>query len=92
MNKENAHLFLPIVQALIDGKQIQYQNGCHEEPCWDDFEEDEEIGFYCDIEEYRIKPEPRTFVIYVNKYTHQIHNQNYGDPDWERINVQEVLK
>jgi len=57
MNKENAHLFLPIVQALIDGKQIQYQNGCHEEPCWDDFEEDEEIGFYCDIEEYRIKPE-----------------------------------
>lgn len=91
MNKENAHLFLPIVQALIDGKQIQYRNGCHEKPYWDDFEEDEEIGFYDDIEEYRIKPEPRTFEVWVDSfsnYLYPISTTPYYN--WERITVQEV--
>jgi len=89
MNRLNAHLFLPLIQALIDGKQLQYN---YNRTSWEDFEKDEEIGFNDDLENYRIKPEPRTFVIYVNQYTHQIHNQMYGDSDWERITVQEVLK
>jgi hypothetical protein len=92
MNKENAHLFLPLIQALIDGKQLQYKNGCKDNSYWDDFEETEEIGFYDDPEEYRIKPEPRTWEIYVNVYTHQISHNCYSDLNWERITVREVLK
>ena len=87
MNKKNAHKFLPLVQALADGKTIQYAGAN-----WEDIEE---LVFseYDKPKDFRIKPvEPRTFVIYVNQYTHQIHNQMYGDSDWERITVQEVLK
>jgi hypothetical protein len=92
MNKENAKEFLPYVQALADGKQIQYQQWCRDTQYWVDFENDEEIGFCDDPEDYRIKPEPRTFVIYINKHTHQICHQNRSDSNWERITVQEVLK
>jgi hypothetical protein len=89
MNKEDAHHYIFLAQALIDGKTIQYgyENGNDGELEWEDTTE-----VYQHYSRYRIKPEPRTFVIYVNKYTHQIHNQNYGDHDWEQINVQEVLK
>ena len=51
MNKENAHLFLPLIQALIDGKQLQYK---YNRLSWEDFENDEEIGFYDAPEYYRI--------------------------------------
>lgn len=59
MNKDNAHLYLPLVKALAEGKTIQlhvagtWQNN----PCPD---------FSADPEFYRIKPEPR--VIWVNEY------------------------
>jgi len=89
MNKENAHEYLPLVQALADGKTIQHKSFDNH---WVDIDDHKIIYFHEPSHYYRIKPEPRTFVIYVNKYTHQIHNQNYGDPDWEQINVQEVLK
>ena len=89
MNKENAHLFLPLIQALIDGKQLQYK---YDRTGWEDFEKDEEIGFNDNLENYRIKPEPRTWEIYINKYTHQISHNCYSDSNWERITVQEVLK
>jgi len=89
MNKENAHLFLPFVQALIDGKQLQYK---YNRLSWEDFEKDEEIGFNDDLENYRIKPEPRTWEIYVNVYTHQISHNWHNDLNWERITVREVLK
>lgn len=89
MNRLNAHLFLPLIQALIDGKQLQYN---YNRTGWEDFEKDEEIGFHDDLEHYRIKPEPRTWVIYQNVYTHQISNNCYSDSNWERIEVQEVLK
>jgi hypothetical protein len=93
MNKENAHLFLPLVQALIDGKTIQskyYGDGKAE--CWEDFEDDDQIQFCDDPEDYRIKPEPRTFEIYVNKHTNKIYHQNWVDQDWELITVQEVME
>lgn len=92
MNKLNAHLFLPIVQALVDGKQIQYRNSCHEKIHWDDFDDDEEITFDDDIEEYRIKPEPRTFEVWVNSVnSHLYHISTTPYYNWERIVVQEVL-
>jgi len=89
MNKENAHKYLPLVQALADGKTIQHK---WLDNHWIDIDDHKIIYFHEPSHYYRIKPEPRTFKIYVNKYTNQIHNQNYGDPDWEQINVQEVLK
>jgi hypothetical protein len=96
MNKENAHLYLPLVQAMADGKKIQYQQGCKDNQYWVDFEEDEEIGFYDDPEDYRIKPEPRTFEIVRSKFTGHIYNAETYDGSapstWERITVQEVLE
>jgi hypothetical protein len=88
MNKENAHLYLPFVQAMADGKTIQWKS---DENFWSDIDEIE-FCMYDDPECYRIKPEPRTFVIYVNKHTHQICHQNRSDSNWERITVQEVLE
>jgi len=87
MNKENAYLYLPLVQALADGKTIQHSPY---DGRWDDVEED--ISFWDELKHYRIKPEPRTFVIYINKHTHQICHQNRSDSNWERITVQEVLE
>ena len=52
MNKENAHLFLPLVKALADGKTIQY----YSDGRWVD--DGGNIGFSNDPDLYRIKPEP----------------------------------
>jgi hypothetical protein len=57
MNKENAHLFLPLLQALVDGKNLQVKSGAFGNSHWEDFDETEEIGFYDAPEYYRIKPE-----------------------------------
>lgn len=57
MNKDNAHLYLPLVQALADGKVIQRRDIA---------------GNWCDSPDifdgepasrYRIKPEPREWWI-----------------------------
>jgi len=95
MNKENAHLFLPIVQALVDGKQIQYKQGCKDNQYWVDFEEDDQIGFHDDPEDYRIKPEPRTWDVWLHlagKVINSDPDKWYGPNEWERITVQEVLE
>ena len=55
MNKENAHLYLPLVQAFADGKTIQIlasRRGC------EDWEETISLDFSCAPDCYRIKPEP----------------------------------
>lgn len=95
MNQENAHEYLPLIQAFADGKNLQFQTNKFGNSYWRDFGETEEIGFYDGPEYYRIKPEPRTFVILRNKYSGQFHPdiKGYGATDaWERITVQEVLK
>jgi len=92
MTKHNAHEFLPLLQALVDGKNLQFKSGVFGNSHWEDVGETQEIGFYDAPEYYRIKPEPRTWVIYQNVYTHQISHQSYSDSNWERIEVQEVLK
>jgi hypothetical protein len=94
MNKKNAHKFLPIVQALIDGKQIQYKQGCKDNSYWVDFEHDEEIGFYDDPEDYRIKPEPRTFEMHINEkgVMYPVASYPLTMNGFERIKVQEVLE
>lgn len=57
MNKENAHLYLPLVQALADGKTIEIlanRKGC------EDWEEVVDFTCYCPPRTYRIKPESAT--------------------------------
>ena len=56
MNKSNAAEFLPLVQALADGKTIQFKD--HGK--WFDLA-DGEIGFGNMHHNYRVKPEPREF-------------------------------
>ncbi len=52
MNKDNAKDYLPLVQALAEGKQIQIRDhgGWHDET---------NPNFVLEIERYRIKPEPK---------------------------------
>lgn len=59
MNKDNARDYLPLVQALAEGKVIQsYVCGG-----WSD---DKDVDFTLDASRYRIKPEPRE--IWVNSW------------------------
>ncbi len=58
MNKDNAAAFLPLVQALADGKTIQFNDGTDSAPIWRNLEEPSFMRF---SERHRIKPEPREF-------------------------------
>jgi hypothetical protein len=58
MNKENAHQYLPLVQALAEGKTIQHNYN----DAWQDMLGDS-IAFGNVPEHYRIKPEPREWRI-----------------------------
>ena len=51
MTKENAHLYLPLIQALAEGKTIEYGSGS----IWGQVNEPE---FIYPPQYYRIKPEP----------------------------------
>jgi hypothetical protein len=93
MNKENAHEYLPLVQALADGKTLQYK---HSSKGWTDCNE---LYFDVMLECYRIKPEPRTFDVWINKKTKKEIVVEDGDSDideiffeWERITVMEALE
>ena len=90
MNAQNAHKYLPLVQALANGKTIQ----CNDRGEWVDVD-----SLYTDVygpDEYRIKPEPRTFRIVRSRNTGDIYNAVNHDGSsptiWEYITVQEVLK
>lgn len=53
MNKDNARDYLPLVQALAEGKTIQFKESNNE---WFDVEFP---NFMLDFNRYRIKPEPK---------------------------------
>jgi hypothetical protein len=98
MNKENAHLFLPLVQALADGKTIQFKCLLMEtipynsDFKWEDIPRNSEFKWTNAPDHYRIKPEPRTFEVWVDSfsnYLYPISTTPYYN--WERITVQEVL-
>lgn len=90
MNKDNAHDYLPLVQALIDGKTIQFDDGGN----WVDVKNLNTESY--DYDEYRIKPNPRTFKMWLTPRgtMHSLSEVPAGEEDlrWERITVQEVLK
>jgi len=63
VNASNAKDYLPLVQALIDGKAVQYNMGTTDKPNW---VECEKYRFNEPLIAYRIKPEPRE--IWVNRH------------------------
>ena len=93
MNKNNAKDFLPLVQALADGKTIQYKGSG---VIWKSMPD---IGFSNDITRYRIKPEPREFKLFVKNGSvfvlstdrGQQSIQHHIDCGWELITVVEKL-
>jgi hypothetical protein len=88
MNKENAKEFSPLVQALADGKTIQWKTDSGN---WKD---GVNLGFNLNPEDYRIKPEPRIWEVYVGPSGEIIcgYNWDYTNKQrLERITVQEVL-
>ena len=89
MNKHNAHLFLPLVQALVDGKIIQHKWVNNH---WMDMD-DHVIVFHEPPHYYRIKPESRTFEMWLSKggCMYPLGAFPNPQPDIERITVQEVL-
>lgn len=56
MNQSNAKQFLPLVQALAEGKIIQYKNSVNNQ--WKDMDCGVNIAFSGDPDRYRIKREP----------------------------------
>lgn len=60
MNKDNAKNYLPMVQALAEGKSIQWK---HRTMGWID---SNELSDAYPASDYRIKPEPRE--IWVNEW------------------------
>lgn len=54
MNKDNAKHYLPLMQALADGKEIQIRSK-------DGWRDVDEFWFSEAPDDYRIKPEPKIF-------------------------------
>jgi len=62
MTKENATQYLPLVQALAEGKMIQIKM----DNTWTDTKN---VEFCMSVESYRIKPEPREWWIVTDATT-----------------------
>jgi hypothetical protein len=94
MNKENAHLYLPLVQALANGKTIQ--RVLHFGPNDVRWEDVHEFKWTYSPDQYRIKPEPRTWEVWAHKNDKDIiasiPSTWITDDTWKRITVQEVLE
>ena len=98
MNASNAAQFLPLVQALADGKKIEILD--HHTKKWRDLNDPQ---FTSNPECYRIKPEPRewhgkvveTTRAYENGYrdfTIRIPSDPKGDlPELGPLSVREIL-
>jgi hypothetical protein len=90
MNKENAKDYLHLVQALADGKTIQFKTTSG------NWEDQVNLHFSLDPEDYRIKPEPRTWKVWAHKNDNDIVASMptawNTDNTWKRITVQEVLE
>lgn len=87
MNKDNAHLYLPFVQALVDGKTLQAKDI---EDKWFDLKE---IAIGGDPEHYRIKPEPRKWTVWIDQFGYMQSTGRLSKPPsgWTQIEVTETL-
>lgn len=85
MNRTNAHLYLPLVQALADGKQLQFHTAIYGQT--DNYRWDVIVGdvkFGLPPEKYRIKP----FEIEVGKF----YKTRYGTKAYVAAIVPTPLK
>ena len=101
MNSSNAKDYLPLVQALADGKVIQFKvnrGGLDE---WRDMNQEEITLGYYDPHMYRIKPEPRE--IWVNRFpdghdaltwyeTEEAAHRAYGRVGAVQVRYREVIE
>lgn len=98
MNANNARDYLPLVQALADGKSLQYNvNRSDEAPKWVDRED---FTFDEHVTEYRIKPEPREIWVdrYVDgynsdrAYSSKEHAEDGIQDGWHAVRYREVIE
>jgi Na+-transporting NADH:ubiquinone oxidoreductase subunit NqrF len=85
MNKDTARDYLPLVQALADGKVIQFK-------CAGGWEDIGLPSFSGDPSDWRIKPEPRE--IWVNHYANPLRLDQVCDSQDEanqRANPEHLL-
>ena len=54
MTKENAHLYLPYMQALVNGKTVEFSPSCGAINDW----REQSVDFSASHDCYRIKPKP----------------------------------
>ena len=89
MNKYNAKDYMPLVQGLAEGKTIQFKS-----EQWEDIPCNSEFKWNNCPSHYRIKPEPRTFEMWLSKggCMYPLGAFSNPQPDIERITVQEVLE
>lgn len=103
MNKDNAKDYLPLVQALAEGKTIQINAGTPGIPLWEDVDDPVFSG---PVSDYRVKPEPREWFVVVATETNKEYKEGYvhrwvnsdevgsapaiiGD-EWKCVRVREV--
>lgn len=70
MKYSSAALWLPIVQAMTEGKTIQVKSEVLE--AWIDIGPDDDFGMYGPPEKFRVKPEPTVWYV-VTHDIKQIH-------------------
>lgn len=87
MTKKDAHLFLPLVQALADGKTLQAKDITGE---WSDLLN---VTLAGEPKNYRIKPEPRKWKVWVDSHGYLQSSGNLSKPPagWTQIEVIEIL-
>lgn len=76
MNKDNAKDYLPLVQALAEGKVVEIQGS-------DGWKVLSNYDFTSPPKHYRIKPEPKE--IWVNRYSDGSESIHYATEDTARI-------
>lgn len=87
MNKDNAKEFLPLLQALIDGKTIQYYS--HTAAQWKDMAA---VNFVYERARYRIKPERIKKKMWYKAGSVSMYDDAYfiNVQDWEKLGWQLV--
>lgn len=88
MNSEEAKELLPVIQAFAEGKAVEMNWGTEKQPDW---RVSKSLNFTSPIDEYRIKPEPRTF--WVVRYSDGINLlARYEKPSPSVFGDHEIIK
>ena len=87
MNRNNAAEYLPLVQALADGKTIQFRRNQNHD--WKDFSA---LDFSHEPENYRIKPEPLEFEIWVSDDNTMFSVEDMSKVVGRKIRVREIVE